>query len=108
MPDYKQILDELSQELIKLAKSTFINYQKDAEADITAFYNDSKQDLEHWTAEFVLGDIDKDNLTSLIKGQKDILKMEALTQKGITLSTLQQFRDDATNLILNTIFSKLV
>jgi hypothetical protein len=107
MADIKQILGDLSQAVITLAKGTFSNFRKEAEADSIEFLNTSKVDLEKWTLQFANGDIDQDNITSLIKGQKDLLLMNALTEKGIALSTLDQFRNDVINLVLNTVISKL-
>lgn len=108
MADIKQILGELSQAVITLAKNTFGKFGKAAEADAIEFLNASKVDLGKWTLQFVNGEIDQDNLKSLIKGQKDLLVMNALTEEGIALSVLDQFRTDVMNLVLNTVLSKLV
>jgi hypothetical protein len=108
MPDYKPVLEELLKALLSLGKDSFMDYKKSAEEDITAFYKSCEKDLEHWITEYASGDIDQDDLSSLVKGQKELLSMEALTQKGIALSALQKFRDDAVDLVLDTIIARVI
>ena len=62
-----------------------------------------KEDLKKWTMALVNGDISEADFKDLLLGQKDLIKMVALKQKGLALIQADKFKSAVFDLIVNTI-----
>ena len=103
--DYEKELKLLLEKLIELAQKSFKNYKGQAKKEMEAFYKATKGDLKRWTIELANGQLSREEFENLIKGQKSLLEMKLLQQAGVSLITIQEFRDSAIQLITNTLFN---
>ncbi len=93
MADFDDFLSTLKDELIKLAANQLDELKDRAVDDIEQFLEDSKEDLERWAKLLEEDKISKKDFQSLVKGQEDLAKMEALKQAGLSAVRLDQFRE---------------
>jgi hypothetical protein len=66
--------------LIQRNYSDFVNQ---AQSDATTFLDEAKSDLKRWTGLYAANSIDKEDLTSLVDSDKDLLELHALKQAGL-------------------------
>ena len=99
------ILSQLESEIVDLAKTTGKNFAKQATADGKQLLSLVETDLVRWTQLLADGQISKAEFELLLKGQKDLIAMSALTQAGLTLAKIDEFKNKVFNLILNTVIS---
>ncbi len=64
-----------------------------------------RNDIQNWSTMLANGEIDADNFKSLVLGQKDLLKMDAIEHAGLVLIRVDQFKLDICNLLINTVTS---
>jgi ABC-type ATPase with predicted acetyltransferase domain len=60
--------------------------------------------LRRWTRELRDNELTKAEFADLVKGQKDLAQLAALTQAGLALAALQRFRDGLMKLVIDTAF----
>ena len=82
-----------------LAKTEGQDFIKRAQSDATNFITETKDKLQEWTKALARGDLAKDEFIHLVKGQKELAQMNALTELGISKTKIQRFRDDLINLV---------
>ena len=51
------------------------------------------------------GQLTQDDFTDLVNGDKDLAKLDAITQAGLALEQVQRFRDALVNLVINAAFA---
>jgi hypothetical protein len=68
---------------------------------------DTKADLQRWVEELARGDIDKDEFESLVQGQLDVAKMQALKQAGLAESQIESFVNGVIDIVVNAAFSAI-
>jgi hypothetical protein len=73
-------------------------------ADAKAFLKSTATKLKQWTAELAEGKITRDEFEALVKSQRALAHLEALTQEGIPTASLQRFRNELINLVVDTAF----
>jgi hypothetical protein len=66
---------------------------------------DGKDDYQRWIGELASGDIDKDGFESLVRGQLDLAKMEALKQAGLAAVQVQSFVNGVIDIVVNAAFA---
>src|SRR5205814_4594733 len=103
--DIKSVLSELENKVVNLAKTSFKDVANEATADGKQLLSTIKEDLIRWTQELANGEISKGEFEILLIGQKDLIKMSALTQAGLTLARVDEFKTGVFNLIIDTITS---
>ncbi len=101
--NFKNVLATLKQGIADLAGSTLKQYIAAATADGQAILNELSDDLKTWTKQLASGAISKDDLSDLVLGQADEIKMIALKQAGLAEVAVDQFKSGVFNLIINTI-----
>lgn len=104
MSDFNSFIVTLRSDLIKLARDFGDDVKDDLIADGKAFAEEAKQDLEKWTRQMAEGELTRVDLEWLIKGKKDLARMEALKQKGIAKAKIDEYR----NAMLNTVVGSVV
>ena len=87
-----------------LAKGALKDFAPQAQSDARSFLRQAKEDLRRWTRELRDNELTKAEFTDLVKGQKDLAKLAALTQAGLALAALQRFRDGLMKLVIDTAF----
>ena len=105
--DFKGLLTQLGNGLTDLAKTNLKDYATAAEADGKQMLSTLESDLQNWTTELANGSITASDLEWLVNSKKDIIVMSALQQAGLAAIRLDQFKNDAIQLIVKTITSVL-
>src|SRR5689334_3652357 len=83
------------------AKQLFKDCTAQAVEDTKSFLNASRADLQLWTAQLSNGELSKTEFKDLVRGQRDLAKLFALTQAGIGFSKLERFRTKIVNLVID-------
>jgi hypothetical protein len=87
-----------------LAKNTLQGFVDDARDDAKAFLEKNKGDLSRWTKMLIEQHMTKAEFSDLVRGQAALVELHALTEAGIALTRLQQFRDGLIDLVIDTAF----
>jgi len=105
--DFPSILHILEDKIKDLAKVTVSTYVKEGQADGKQVLAIMKDDLSRWTQELADGRITTRDFETLVIGDKDLVEMEALTEAGLGLARIDQFKMSVFNLITDTVLSSL-
>jgi len=103
--DVQSIVDTIKTGIIGLAKNSLKEYLPQAQADAQSIADAIKSNVQVWTGQLTSGEISPDDLTFLIKGKEEYLKIAALTQAGIAKVELDKFKAGVINLIVSTLTS---
>src|SRR5262249_28377664 len=87
-----------------LAKRTLKDFVTQAQNDAQSFMKQAKKDHIRWTNRLAAKKMTKDEFADLVKGQKDLATLNALTQAGLALARLQRFRDALIKLVIDSAF----
>lgn len=98
---------EIEQQVIALAATIFGKYESEALSDFTEFKRATEVDLQAWVRAYMQKEISTDELKELVLGQKDLLKLHALKQKGLSKIALDEFTSGVFNIITQAI-TKLI
>jgi hypothetical protein len=101
------ILKDVENQSVALAQQLFNEYKTQALSDTDGFLQQSKNDLQTWMEQLSHGDIDKEDFTSLVKGQKELAEMHALKQAGLAQVSIDTFVNGVINIVINAAFSAL-
>ena len=88
----------------ELAKKTLKGFKEEAVSDTKKFLEASKSDLKRWVKLLAQGDITQDDFEWLVLGRKDVAKMYALKQAGLTLVRIDRFKSALLNLVIDSAF----
>lgn len=102
MATYSDFLDALRATIGSLVSDLAADLKIKAKADADAWLKDCEKDLQHWTQELADGDLRKGDYEELILGQRDLLKMKALTEAGLAKVRLDKFKDDLIAAVIST------
>ena len=103
--NYSDLFETLEKGVTDLAKNSLVDYLNEATMDGASIIANMKTDLQNWSQLLEDGEIDEENFTSLILGEKDLLKMDALMHAGLAMIRVDQFRSDICDLVIKTITS---
>jgi hypothetical protein len=102
MIDFNELGKALESSLKAFVEDDVKDYANQALADGSAFLKAVKDDLERWTTELAEGKIMQDEFKSLIIGQENLAKMEALKQAGLAQVRLDEIRNGILNIVVDT------
>jgi len=102
--NFEQLFKELKEETVAMAKDRFGNQADNVVSDMKNYFDHSRDKLEKWTELFAERKIDKDELTWLVKSQKDLLTLKTLHTAGVNKIALGHFK----NKIMTTVLQKLI
>lgn len=102
MPDVDDFLDALKDEITDLAETHLQEMKEAALQDGEAFLNRTQDDLKRWAHLLEQGELSREEFESLVRGQKDLAKMEALKQAGLAAVRAERFRDALIDRIVGT------
>ena len=108
MADFNEIFEELKDNATKLIKLTVSNFKDQAEKDTKKFLEESKDNLERWTRLLINGELSTSEFEFLVESQKDLLVLNALRQSGLAKIRVDHFKNSLLNLIVDTIFNKVL
>ena len=102
MAVFDDFLDEVLAGAKQLARKDLAGAVRAAEQDTRAFLKKAKDNLSTWTTALQAGELDEDEFEDLVHGQKDLIVLATLTQKGIAAARLQRFRDALIDLVIKS------
>lgn len=102
MFNFDQLIDVVKQQIGDLAESEWSSYKASVIQSGDEFLQASKDRLKNWTEELASGQLSKEDFEFLVKGLKDLAKMEALKRAGLTLIQLDKLRNSILNMIIGS------
>lgn len=102
MPDTKELLNQIEQQIAVLAESTVSQYKKQAIKDGKQLLADIKVDLVRWTALLAEGKIKVNEFEWLVNSDKELVKMKALENAGLAAARVSAFGMGVLSLIIDT------
>ncbi|MEW6543380.1 MAG: hypothetical protein AB1411_07200 [Nitrospirota bacterium] len=107
MFDFEKFFQEVKAGAVEIAKQEAAGFVKEATSDGTAFLDAVKADLHAWAEQYAEGKLSKEDFEFLVRGKKDLAKMEALTQAGLAAIRVDRVRVALIDLVI-TAAGKLV
>ncbi len=98
--NFDLFFDTVKKGVVDIAKEEAADFLDQAKDDGTAFLEESKDRLKKWTQMLKDGTLDKDDFAFLIKGQKDLAKMNGLTQAGMAAVRIDRIRVAVIDLVI--------
>lgn len=108
MIDFDALMDTIKQQIGSLAEANWSSYKDAVIQDSNEFLQTSKDRLKKWTEELALNQISKDDFEFLVKGLRELAKMEALKRAGITLIELDKLRSSILNIIIGSTLDMVI
>ncbi len=105
--NYTTILNELKGEITNMVVSSASAYADAAKHDAQALLSDMDANLQTWTQQLATGEISAQDLAFLVKAQKDLMKMQALKQAGLSAIAVDKLKNDVISVITSTIIGKI-
>jgi hypothetical protein len=101
------ILKTVEDQAKALAQQKIKDYSQQALGDVKNTLQDAKEDLKRWVEELARGEIDKDEFESLVQGQIDVAKMQALKQAGLAEVQIESFVNGVIDIVVNAAMSAI-
>ena len=98
--NFDQFFETLKTGVVDIAKTEAADFLDEAKDDGKEFLEESKDRLLKWTKMLSEGKLDKEDFAFLIKGQKDLAKMNALTQAGMAAIRIDRIRVAVIDLVI--------
>jgi len=108
MPDFNEVFESLKTDSLELINLSLKNYKDEAKNDVLSFLEDSRENLEKWTKLLVNKEISSGEFEWLVASQKDLMAMITLKHTALAKIRLDQFKNSVLNLIVDSIFDKLL
>jgi len=84
MPTFNEFVTTIKNDLLDFTKENLEEYKDEILKDGKAFVEKTKEDLQRWTEGLATGALSKADFEFLLRGKKDLAKMEALKQLGLS------------------------
>jgi len=84
MPTFNDFVTTIKNDLLDFTKENLEEYKDEILKDGKAFVEKTKEDLQRWTEGLATGALSKADFEFLLRGKKDLAKMEALKQLGLS------------------------
>ncbi len=95
------LVNQIKDDITKLAKTLFKEHVKQASEDGEEFLNATRGEVEKWLGQLARGEITKKNFESLMRGERDLARMEALKRAGLAQVTIDTFVRGVIDIIIN-------
>ena len=105
--DINGILKNVEDQTKALAQKQIKDYSQQALTDVKSSLEDAKADLQRWVEELATSKIDKDEFESLVQGQLDVGKMQALKQAGLAEVQIESFVNGVIDIVVNAAFAAI-
>ena len=83
-------VDDLMKEITEFLKGEVSDHLEQAKADARAFLESAKNKLQKWLDQLTSGQITTDEFEFLVKSQRDLAEMNALTQIGLAKARIDR------------------
>jgi hypothetical protein len=105
MTDFDSFASQWRSAASDFAVRSYADFERQAVDDALTFFNKVEQDLHRWTS--MLGDgskgtLTKDDFTSLVNGERDLLELNALKQAGLAEARWDLFTEGLLDLTVQT------
>ena len=87
-----------------LARQVLGGFEDDAKTDAQAFLDKTEANLRKWTKMLAALELTKQDFEDLVQAQAALAEIHALTQAGVALTRLDQFRTGLINLVIDSAF----
>jgi hypothetical protein len=104
MSKFNDFRDAIFDGAESLARQSLNEAVSAARDDAKDFFEATKNNLRDWTRQLADGQLKKREFESLVKGEKDLATLFALTQAGIQAARIQRFRDALIKLVIDAAF----
>lgn len=101
MKDFNELLQELKDAGLQLAKDEFKDYYEKSKQAIEEFFESSKDKLEQWSIALATGNINGNEFKMLLQSEKDLFTLELLKQAGLKQIRINKFKDQLIDLIVD-------
>ena len=105
--DALSMLNTIKTGITDLAQGTLEDYVSQVESDAKSITDAISGKIESWKEELISGDLTPDDVAFLIKGNSELMAINALTQAGIAKIELDKFKEGVVNIIVNTLQSAI-
>ncbi len=105
MPFLDNFLNEVKDDIYKLAKEKLGGRVKEAKEDTRMFMEKTQADFNRWVKLLESGDLTQGDFEWLAIGKKDLLELYALKHAGLSLIEAEKFKDDLLILIIKGVFN---
>jgi hypothetical protein len=103
MSKFDDFITVLRAGVIKLAKDTLKGFETQALSDAQAFVDKARVDLERWTKLLAEGRLSTEEFSDLVQAKRDLAELHALTDAGLAVIKLDEFRTGLMNLVIDTV-----
>ena len=107
MPDISAIWKEVKVSVTEYAETKITEAVKESKSDAKRFLNLLKEKGERYSAAYIRGDLDKDDLEWLLLGVADLTEMKALEKRGLAKVRVQRFTNGLVDVVLNTLLKAI-
>ena len=101
--DVNAIIQAIETGIEGLAKTSLQNYLAQAKTDGKTMLSAIQGNLQGWASQLANGALSPDDLKFLVQGQQEVVEMAALTQAGVAIIQIDQFKQGVVNLIVTTV-----
>lgn len=105
MPNFDDFIKQLKSNLVDHARQFGDDVKDEFVEDGKAFAEEAKQDLQRWTQLLAEDRLTRDDFEFLVKGKKDVAKMEALKQKGLAKARIDKLKSALLGTVVSSAFS---
>lgn len=105
--NFDKFLEAVKSGVVDVAKTETVDFIEDTKADGDAFIEDMKKDLLVWTEQLADGLLSADEFEFLVKGKKDLAKMEALMRAGVGAAKVDAVRKGVMKVVVTAALATL-
>lgn len=99
---FDDFLGMVKEGVIDIAKEEFGDFNSEIKSAIEISLEKSKNDLKNWTKLLALGEISQQEFKDLLEAKRALIEIQLLTQKGITQTKIERFRNKLIDLVFNS------
>ena len=103
--DFQTLFNQLKKDVSNVAVTSVQQFKNEAETDAQNLLENLKENLQNWTVQLALGAMTKEDFEFLVMGQKELIQMNLLKQKGMALIDLDKLKISLINQIVKTALS---
>lgn len=101
--DIQNVLDVLKKNAVTLATTTFKDFGKEAKKDAEEMVEVLHVKLEKWTKQLLDKQITPDDFADLVKGQEELIQMEALSKVGLAQIKVDELKGRLLKLVIDSV-----
>jgi len=105
--DIQGLFDTIKDEVSGVIMSTFKNFRKEANADVSNLLDNMQEKVRIWTQQLAGGKLSGKDFEFLVLGQKDLIKMNALQKAGMAAIKIDELKDNVLNSITKSVMNFL-